>query len=341
MFVSILHADADCFFASVEQRDEPSLRGRPVIVATWVVMAASYEARAFGAHSGMHATEAHRLCPGLIAVEPRTEAYAEASRELFEVFDAVSPRVERHGSEEAFLEGPPEVGERLRRSVREEVGLPVTVGVASTKIAAKMASRAAKPDGLLVLAADDERGFLDGHRVEQLWGIGRSTATKLHARGIATVAEAAALSEPELVALLGKGNGRRVHALVGNRDRTPVERGRPPRSFGSTRSLGRDDDPRRALEQAAERVANRLQASGSAGRTITLHLRFDDHTLAARSRTLPAATADATTIHHTASTLLDTPRRLTRIGVSVGNLETADSLHLWTTSSPSCSAPAR
>ena len=309
-------------------------------MATWVVMAASYEARAFGVRSAMPVVEAHRLCPDLLAVEPRGEAYAEAGRELFEVFDAMSPRVEHHGLEETFLEGPPELGEALRRRVREEVGLPVTVGVASTKIAAKMASRAAKPDGLLVLAADEERGFLDGHRIEALWGIGRATATKLHARGIATVREAAALGELELVALLGRGNGRRVHALVGNRDRTPVERGGPPRSFGSTRSLGRDDDPPQALEAAAERVAQRLQSSGRAGRTITLHLRFDDHTLAARSRTLPAATADATTIHYTASALLDTPRRLTRIGVSVGNLEAADSLRLWTTSSPSCSRPA-
>ena len=210
-------------------------------MATWVVMAASYEARAHGVHSGMHATEAHRRCPGLIAVEPRSEAYGEASRELFEVFDALSPRVERHGMEEAFLEGPPELGERLRAQVRDQVGLPVTVGVASTKIAAKMASRAAKPDGLRIVG--DEAAFLNGHRVEQLWGIGQATATKLHARGIATVGEAAALGEPELVALLGRGNGRRVHALVNNRDKTPVERGGPPRSFGSTRSLGRGGRP--------------------------------------------------------------------------------------------------
>ena len=151
-------------------------------MATWVVMAASYEARAFGVRSAMPVVEAHRLCPDLLAVEPRGEAYAEASRELFEVFDAASPQVEHHGLEEAFLEGPPELGETLRRRVRDEVGLPVTVGVGSTKIAAKMASRAAKPDGLRVLAAEDERGFLDGHRVERLWGIGQATATKLHAR---------------------------------------------------------------------------------------------------------------------------------------------------------------
>ena len=221
MFVSILHADADCFFASVEQRDQPRLRGRPTMVATWVVMAASYEARAFGIHSAMHATEARRLCPDVVAVEPRSDAYAEASAAMFAVFEAASPVVEPAGIEEAFIEGPPELGARLRAAVRREVGLPVTVGVAGTKIAAKMASRAAKPDGLRIVA--DERAFLHAHRVEALWGIGKATAARLHARGIETVGEAAALSEPELIALLGTGNGRRVHALVNNRDRTPVQ----------------------------------------------------------------------------------------------------------------------
>jgi DNA polymerase-4 len=329
VFVSILHADADCFFASVEQRDDPRLRGRPTMVATWVVMAASYEARAYGIHSAMHATEARRLCPEVVAVEPRSEAYAEASEALFAVFEAASPVVERHGIEEAFLEGPPSLAERLREAVRREVGLPVTVGVAGTKIAAKMASRAAKPDGLKIV--EDEPAFLRAHRVEQLWGIGRATAAKLHARGIGTVGEAAALSLPALIALLGTGNGRRVHALVNNRDRVPVQRARPRQAFGSTRSLGRDDHPPAVLEQAAVRVAERLRATGVAGRTITLHLRFDDHTTATRSRTLPAAVDDATVIGATAASLVDTDRPLTRIGVSVSSLEVADSLRLWTT----------
>jgi DNA polymerase-4 len=329
----VLHADADSFFVSVEQRDAPRLLGRPVIVATWVVMAASYEARAHGIHSGMRASEARRLCPGVIAVEPRSQAYEEASRALFGVFEASSPLVEGHGMEEAFVDGSAELGSWLRESVRREVGLPVTVGFGSTKIAAKMASRAAKPDGLLALAPREEREFLDGHRIEQLWGIGRRTAARLHARGIASVGEAAALSEPELIAILGKGQGRRVHALVGNRDRTPLQSARPRRSVGSTRSLGRGDHPPAALEQAAIRVAERLHAAGAAGRTITLHLRFEDFTTAARSRTLAVATADAQTIRATAAALLDSGRALTRIGVSVGNLETADSLRLWTPSS--------
>jgi DNA polymerase-4 len=328
VFVSILHADADCFFASVEQRDDPRLRGRPTMVATWVVMAASYEARAYGIHSAMHASEARRLCPEVIAVEPRTEAYATASEALFRVFEAASPVVERHGMEEAFLEGPPALGARLREAVMREVGLPVTVGVAGTKIAAKMASRAAKPDGLKIV--EDERAFLHPHPVEQLWGIGKATAARLHARGIATVGEAAALSAPELIALLGTGNGRRVHALVNNRDRVPVQRAQPRRAFGSTKSLARGDHPPAVLEQAAVRVAERLRATGVAGRTITLHLRFEDHTTATRSRTLPAAIDDATVIGATAAALVDTARPLTRIGVSVSSLEVADNLRLWT-----------
>jgi DNA polymerase IV len=326
VFVSILHADADCFFASVEQRDQPRLRGRPTMVATWVVMAASYEARAFGIHSAMRATEARRLCPDVVAVEPRSDAYAQASAAMFAVFEAASPVVEPAGIEEAFLEGPPELGARLRSAVRREVGLPVTVGVAATKIAAKMASRAAKPDGLRIVT--DERTFLHGHRVEALWGIGKATAARLHARGIATVGEAAALSEPELIALLGTGNGRRVHALVSNRDRTPVRPDRPRRAFGASRSLGHADHPPAVLADAAALVAERLREAGLAGRTVTLHLRFHDHTTATRSRTLAAAVDDATVIAATAASLVDTPRRLTRIGVSVSNLEVAP-LALW------------
>jgi DNA polymerase IV len=326
-FVPILHADADCFFASVEQRDQPRLRGRPTMVATWVVMAASYEARAYGIRSAMHASEARRLCPEVVAVEPRTEAYAAASEALFEVFRAASPVVEPAGVEEAFLEGPAALGSRLRATVRREVGLPITVGVASTKIAAKMASRAAKPDGLRIVS--DERAFLHAYPVEELWGIGRATAARLHARGIATVGEAAALSEPELIGLLGTGNGRRVHALVNNRDRAPVQPARRRAAFGSSRSLGRADHAPTVLRQSAEHVAKRLHAAGVAGRTITLHLRFDDHTTATRSRTLPAAVNDATVIGATAAALVDTPRALTRIGVSVSNLERVEPLRLW------------
>jgi DNA polymerase-4 len=205
------------------------------MVATWVVMAASYEARACGIHSAMHATEARRLCPEVIAVEPRSEAYAEASEALFAVFEAASPVVERHGIEEAFLEGPPSLAARLREEVRREVGLPVTVGVAGTKIAAKMASRAAKPDGLKIV--EDERAFLHVHRIEQLWGIGKATAAKLHARGIGTVGEAAALSLPALIALLGTGNGR-VDALA--RPRRPSAGGAGAGRGARRRAIARD-----------------------------------------------------------------------------------------------------
>ena len=257
VFVSILHADADCFFASVEQRDEPRLRGRPLVVATWVVMAASYEARAFGVRSAMHARSRRTGCARTCwrwsrAARPTPRRAASCSRSSTRCRRGSSAT----GSEEAFLEGPPELGGALRRRVRDEVGLPVTVGVASTKIAAKMASRAAKPDGLLVLAAR-RRARLPRRppRSSSCGGSGGRRRRSCTRAGSRRSARPRRSSELELVALLGRGNGRRVHALVNNRDRTPVERGGPPRSFGSTRSLGRDDDPPRALEAAAERVA--------------------------------------------------------------------------------------
>jgi DNA polymerase IV len=195
-----MHADADAFYASVEQRDDPRLRGRPVIVGGGVVLAASYEARARGVRGGMGGARARRLCPAAIEVEPRWAAYVEASKELFRVFEEASPTVEGMGMEEAFLDlrglsricgSPAEIGSRLRQRARERVGLPVTVGIATTKFLAKMASRAAKPDGLLVVAPGAEVDFLHPLAVERLWGVGEATARRLHAAGIRTVGELA------------------------------------------------------------------------------------------------------------------------------------------------------
>src|SRR5262245_27638496 len=187
---TILHADADAFYASVEQRDDPKLRGRPVLVGGGVVLAASYEAKARGVRGGMGGRRARQLCPDAVEVEPRWQAYVEASRELFEVFEQVSPTVEGMGMEEAFLDlrgltricgTPMEIGSRLRRMARRRVGLPVTVGIASTKFLAKMASRAAKPDGLLIVDPGRELEFLHPLEVESLWGVGEATARRLHA----------------------------------------------------------------------------------------------------------------------------------------------------------------
>src|SRR3954464_4916057 len=219
MFV-ILHAGLDSFYASVEQRDEPRLRGRPVLVGGGVVLAASYEAKAFGVRSGMGGRQARELCPGAVVVPARFEAYAEASKAVFAIFDDTSPLVEGLSIDEAFIDvrgmrriagAPVEIAARLRARVREEVGLPITVGVARTKFLAKVASAVAKPDGLLVVPPNGELAFLHPLPVERLWGVGPVTAEKLHERGIATVGEVARLDEVTLVAMLGRASGRHLH----------------------------------------------------------------------------------------------------------------------------------
>jgi DNA polymerase-4 len=251
MFVSegtILHADLDAFFASVEQRDNPRLRGRPVIVGGGVVLAASYEAKAFGVRTAMGGPQARRLCPDAIVVPPRMSAYSEASKAVFEVFEDTTPLVEGLSIDEAFLDvrgmrrlagQPSEIALQLRRRVLERVGLPITVGIARTKFLAKVASAVAKPDGLLVVPPGEELAFLHPLPVERLWGVGRVTATKLHGRGITTVAQVARLDEEALIAMLGRASGRHLHALAHNRDPRPVRVGRRRRSIGSQRALGR------------------------------------------------------------------------------------------------------
>src|SRR5205823_8856009 len=214
---SILHADLDAFFASVEQRDDPRLRGRPVIVGPGVVLAASYEAKARGVRTAMGARTARRLCPQAAVVPPRFSAYVEASRAVFRVFDDAAPLVEGLSIDEAFLDvrgmersagSPAEIAVRLRQAVREQVGLPITVGVARTKFLAKVASGVAKPDGLLVVPPERELEFLHALPVERLWGVGPVTARKLHAFGIETVGEVARLPQELLVSLVGRAAGR-------------------------------------------------------------------------------------------------------------------------------------
>src|SRR4051795_6663694 len=231
----VLHADADAFFASVEQRDDPQLRGRPVIVGGGVVLAASYEAKAYGIRTAMGGRQARRICPDAIVVPPRFSAYTEASRAMFAVFEDTSPVVEGLSIDEAFLDvrgmeriaGPPaEIAARLRTAVRERVGLPVTVGVARTKFLAKVASAVAKPDGLLVVPPDEELAFLHPLPVERMWGVGQVTARKLHDRGISTVREVAALDAAVLVSMLGPASGRQLHALAHIRDPRTVRVGR-------------------------------------------------------------------------------------------------------------------
>jgi DNA polymerase IV len=343
MFVTehatILHADVDAFFAAVEQRDDSRLRGRPVIVGGWVVLAASYEAKARGVRTAMSVSRARRLCPRAIVVEPRMSAYSEASKDVYRVFDDTSPRVEGLSIDEAFLDvrgvrrlsgTPKEIAVRLRREVRERVGLPITVGVARTKFLAKVASGVAKPDGLLVVPPDGELAFLHPLRVERLWGVGPVTARRLHKLGIATVGQVAELGEPALVSLLGRASGRKLHALAHNRDPRPVQARRRRSSIGAQRALGRSptslEDVDAALVGLVDRVSRRMRLAGRVGRTVVLRLRFDDFSRATRSHTLPYPTASTHMILTTARALLAVAvpiierRGITLVGLAVGNL---------------------
>jgi DNA polymerase-4 len=337
---TILHADLDAFFASVEQRDDPRLRGRPVIVGGGVVLAASYEAKAHGVVTAMSGRRARRLCPRAIVVTPRMSAYAEASKAVFAVFEDTTPLVEGLSIDEAFLDvrglgrisgTPTEIAVRLRSDVLERVGLPITVGVARTKFLAKVASGVAKPDGLLVVPPDRELTFLHALPVERLWGVGPVTAHKLRSRGFTTVGEVAQLDQAALVSMLGRGSGRHLHALAHNRDPRPVQVGRRRGSIGSQRALGRTprspDAVDATLVALVDRVTRRMRAAGRIGRTVVLRLRFEDFSRATRSHTLPFATAQTRMILATARWLLAaaTPmierRGLTLVGVAVANLD--------------------
>jgi DNA polymerase-4 len=351
MFVAnegtILHADVDSFYASVEQRDNPRLRGRPVIVGAGVVLAASYEAKAHGIHTPMGGAEARRLCPQAIVVPPRMAAYSEASKALFDVFHHTSPFVEALSIDEAFLEvgglwrisgSPTEIAAQLRREVLRQVGLPVTVGVARTKFLAKVASGVAKPDGLLVVPTDGELDFLHRLPVERLWGVGPVTATKLRDRSITTVGEVAQLGEAMLVRMLGRAAGRHIHALAHNRDPRPVQVGLRRHSMGSQRALGRKPRSPDALDtdlvSLVDRLGRRLRAAHRVCSTVVIRLRFADFSRATRSHTLPEATAQTETILDTARGLLGAAmpmvrsRGITLIGVTLGNLHDDGAIQL-------------
>ena len=354
MFVSraatVLHADLDAFFASVEQRDDRRLRGKPVIVGSGVVLAASYEAKAYGVRTAMGGRQALRLCPHAIAVPPRMSAYSDASKAVFAVFEDTTPLVEGLSIDEAFLDvrglerlaGPPgEIAVRLRERVLDEVGLPITVGIARTKFLAKVASAVAKPDGLLLVPPDRELDFLHPLPVERLWGVGRVTAEKLHSRGLRTVGQVARLEEELLVQLLGRASGRHLHALAHNRDPRPVQTGGRRRSIGSQRALGRRATSWGVVDSSViaivDRVSRRLRTGRRLCRTVVLRLRFDDFTRATRSLTLPRLTDQSQTILDAARTLLASARPLierrgiTLVGLSLTNLESADRVQLCLT----------
>ena len=337
---TILHADVDAFYASVEQRDNPGLRGRPVIVGGGVVLAASYEAQAFGIRTAMGGARARRLCPQAIVVTPRMSAYSEASKALFEVFGQTTPLVEGLSIDEAFLDvgglrrisgTPHDIAVRLRREVLERVGLPITVGVARTKFLAKVASGVAKPDGLLVVPPEGELAFLHPLPVERLWGVGRVTADKLRDLGITTVRQVAELPESTLVSILGRASGRHLHALAHNRDPRPVQVRRRRRSMGAQRALGWTPKSPEGLDTVlvglVDKLTRRLRNAHRVCRTVVLRLRFDDFSRATRSHTLSRSTAQTGTIVAAARDLLWMAmpmigrQGVTLVGVTLTNLD--------------------
>jgi DNA polymerase-4 len=351
VFVSsatILHADLDAFYASVEQRDDPRLAGRPVIVGGGVVLAASYEAKRRGVRTAMGCSQARRLCPDAVVVPPRMSAYSDASRAVFAVFDDTTPLVEGLSIDEAFLDvrgmeriagTPQKIAARLRRRVREQVGLPITVGVARTKFLAKVASGVAKPDGLLIVPPAAELGFLHPLPVERLWGVGPVTAEKLRLRSITSVGQVAQLSENTLVSMLGRASGRQLHALAHNRDRRRVTPGRRRRSMGTQRAMGRRADTSPAALDTAlvglvDRLCRRLRAAHRLCRTVTIRLRFDDFTRVTRSHTLWRSTCQTRSILATARGLLAAAiplierNGLTMLGIALSNLTDGRAIQL-------------
>lgn len=343
----ILHADLDCFYAAVEQRDRPELRGRPVIVGGGVVLTASYEARRFGVRTAMNGGQARALCPEAVVVSPRMSAYSEASAAVFEIFRDTTPLVEGLSIDEAFLDvhglrrtagTPTEIATRLRQRVHDEVGLAITVGVARTKFLAKVASGVGKPDGLLVVEPDHELEFLHPLDVRRLWGVGPVTADKLRDKGLHTVGDVAEVPEAALVAMLGPATGRHLHALAMNHDTRRVVTGRRRASIGSQRALGRGAKSPAVLDEIllglVERVTERLRAGRRVGRVLTLRLRDDQHRRQTRSRTLTESTDRTDLLLAVARDLLAERQEhlatngCTLLGITVGELAPADAVQL-------------
>jgi DNA polymerase IV len=337
---AILHADLDAFYASVEQRDDPRLRNRPVVVGGGVVLAASYEAKRRGVKTAMSGRQARMLCPDVINVRPRFDAYVEASKAVFEVFRDTTPQVQGVSIDEAFLDvaglhridvSPVQIAARLRERVRDEVGLPITVGVARTPFLAKVASRVAKPDGLLLVEPAGEDAFLHPLPLTMLWGVGEVTATKLGSYGLATAGDVAALGESVLVGLLGRAAGRHLFAVVHGRTPEQVVVGRRRGSIGAQRAIGHgphdQEFVRAALLGLVDRVCRRMRTAHRTARTVVLRLRFEDYTRATRSHSFAHATSSGADIGAVATMLLAAAgglvreRGLTLVGVALTNLE--------------------
>ncbi len=339
----ILHVDMDAFYASVELRRRPDLRGRPLIVgggARGVVLSATYEARASGVRSAMPMRRARRLCPQAAVLPPRFADYAEASAGVMAVFRSVTPLVEPLSLDEAFLDvsgaarrlgRPAWIGEWIRARIADEQGITCSVGVAPTKFLAKLASSACKPDGLLVVPADRITGFLHPLPVEALWGVGERTAEQLRGLGLRTVGDLAGQPPAALRRVLGDAAATHLHELAHGRDPRRVTPDEPDKSIGAEETFDTDVDDHevvhRELLRLAERTGARLRASGQAGRTVSIKIRFADFSTVTRARTLPAPTDAGHEVYETARALyagleLDRPR-IRLVGVRVEGIAPA------------------
>lgn len=355
---SILHVDMDAFFVSVELLDQPELRGKPVVVGgdgeRGVVAAASYEARAFGVHSAMSSVQARRLCPHAVFLRGRYHRYAEVSSQVMAIFKDVTPLVEPLSLDEAFLDvsgalkllgAAPDIAASIRQRVLDEQGLTCSVGVASTKFVAKLATEAAKPKastngpqfgtGVFVVEPEETLAFLRPLPVESLWGVGPATLAKMHRIGVMTIADLADLPEENIVAVLGRSQGRHLHSLANGRDDRTVEPDRAMKSIGHEETFSRDHHLRstldRELVQFADAVASRLRAQGLVGRTVQLKVRFGDFTTITRSTTLAVAVDDSRALLDAGRGLLelvDPSQGVRLLGLSVSGLSSDSSRQL-------------
>ena len=341
----ILHVDMDAFYASVEMRRDPTLAGRPIVVGgtggRGVVASASYEARAFGITSAMPMARALRLCPSVVVVSPDFASYSEVSSQLREIFLSVTPLVEPLSLDEAFLDvagsirlfGPPAaIGANLRARIRDELGLPASVGIAPNKFLAKLLSGKAKPDGMLQVQPDEVEEFLRPLGVRDLWGVGEQTAARLERFGVRTVADVAELPAATLARIVGPAAGGHLSKLARGQDSRPVVPYEPAKGMSAEETFERDvDDPevlRRELLRLAERVARRLRRGNVAARTVVLKLRYANFQTITRSKTLPLPTDEATQLHREVCEMLDALRlervRVRLIGLGTSNLVPAD-----------------
>src|SRR6516162_4381214 len=338
---TILHADLDAFYASVEQLLDPSLRGKPIAVGGGVVLAASYEAKAFGIRSGMPGRRARELCPQLIFVGGHYKDYQRLGDAAIAVIGDFTPLVERLSIDEAFADvvgcthlfGPPaEIAKAIRRRVQAELGLPISVGVARTKHLAKIASQVAKPDGLVVVDPETEVEFLHDLPVELMWGVGPVTSARLAETGIITIGQLARTSRGALESLLGHAAGQKLAALAWNRDPREIETHRRARSAGAQSAIGRKPADERVyrptLRHLADRVGTRLRAKSRLGRTVSVRVRFADLHSVTRSLTLPAPISATATLAEIAEDLVrdvlanhPDEQSISLLAISVSNLE--------------------